>query len=231
MNLKRLSNRNGLSRKVSDNRISDVSISQKKKNRKSAIQAIGGENAKNIKTFAILTAQNPSSQSATSSFNKKANKSLISLVKAAGYVTIPVRGHFSGNDENSFLIVNIPFKVARNYAGSYDQTSFCYGEGGIVEYWAKENDKEPYDSVRNPYVKLDEISGYNKLDKDTDDNYTLIGKSFKFTFPFGIFDSISNKIQDNVDLYFNGDDSVVDWCIDSVGYHAYLKKKRLYQFD
>jgi hypothetical protein len=229
MNLKRLINRNGLSRKVSDGRISDVSISQKKKNRKSAIQAIGGENAKNIKTFAILTAQNPNSQSATSSFNKKANKSLISLVKAAGYVTIPVKGHFSGNDENSFLIVNIPFDVARKYAGQYNQTSFCYGENGVTEYWEKEDENEPYDSVTNDYIKKDEVKGYDRLDANAE-NYTLIGKKFKFTFPFSIFDSVSSKIQDSIDLYFNGDDRIVDWCIDHVGLPVHLRMKKLYQF-
>lgn len=231
MNLKELTGRELLARRVSDSKISDVSISQKIKNRKSAIQAIGGENAKNIKTFAILTAQNPSSQEQVSSYNKKANRSLIAQIKSAGYVTIPVKGYFDGNKENSFLIINIPFNVARNYSGDYDQTSFCYGENGIVEYWAKENKYKPYDSEKNPYIKLDEVKGYKRLGRDTKDNYTLIGRHFKFTFPFSIFDSISRKIQDNVDLYFNGDDKIVDWCIDHVGYHVHLCKKRLYRFD
>lgn len=231
MNIKQMANSNNPSRKASDSKkINDVSISQKKKNRKSAIQAIGGENPKNIKTFAILTAQNPNSQSASSSFNKKANKSLIDEIKASGYVTIPVKGHFSGNDENSFLIVNIPFEVAYRYAGKYNQTSFCYGENGVTEYWEKKDDSKPYDSVRNEYVKKDEVEGYDRLNANAE-NYSLIGRNFKFTFPFSIFDSVSRKIQDNIDKYFNGDDRIVDWCIDHVGLPVHLRMKRLYRFD
>ena len=229
MNLKNLIERK-TARRVSDSKISDVSISQKKKNRKSAIQAIGGENAKNIKCFAILTGQNPNSQAATSSFNKRANKDLISLIKAAGYVTIPVKGHFSGNDENSFLIMNIPFDVAKNYSGQFNQTSFCYGEGGVTEYWEKEDVNEDYDSVKNDYVKKDEVETYKRLDAGAE-NYSLIGKKFKFTFPFSIFDSVSRKIQDNIDLYFDGDERIVDWCLDHVGYPVHLRMKKLYTFE
>ena len=47
-------------------RVADMSISQKKRERKQAISALQG-NAKNIKTFAIFTAQNPDSVAKESS--------------------------------------------------------------------------------------------------------------------------------------------------------------------
>lgn len=209
--------------------IKDYTPLQKERNRKAALKAIGGESS-NIKTFAILTAQNPNSQQESSSFNKKVNKSLIRTIKESGYIAYPIKGHFSGNDEQSYIIINIPFNVAKRYAGLYNQTSFCFGINGIVEYWEKENDEEPYNSVSNPYVKKDEVSGYNRLSSDAE-NYSLIGKKFKFTFPFSIFDSVSNKIQDNINKYFKGDSSVVDWCLQHVGYPVYLRMQKLYNVE
>lgn len=207
--------------------IKDYTPHQKQRNKRFAIKAIGGESS-TIKTFAILTAQNPNSQEESRSFNKRANKSLIQSIKEAGYIAVPVKGHFSGNDEQSYIILNIPFNVARNYAGHYNQTSFCFGKSGVVEYWEKEDVEEPYSRVSNDYIKKDEVIGYDRLDADAE-NYSLIGKKFKFTFPFSIFDSYSCKIRDNINNYFNGDVSIVDWCLTHVGQAVHLRLKNLYK--
>lgn len=212
-------------------RVADMSISQKKRERKQAISALQG-NAKNIKTFAIFTAQNPDSEAKGSSYNKKTNKSLLQELKSAYYKFIPISGHFAGNKEDSYMVFNIPFEVAKNFAGKYHQTSFCFCDvsTSIVEYWEKEDVESPYDKLTNPYMKKDEVSYIEEL-QGQDDNYSLIGKNFQFTFPFPIFQEISDKVQEKIDAHFDGNARIVDYCLNHVGYSAYLRKRALYDFD
>lgn len=212
-------------------RLTDASISQKRRERKNAISALRG-NSKNIKTFAIFTAQNPDSESSSRTFNKKSNRSLLKELRSSYYKYIPIDGHFAGNLEESYMVFNIPFEVAKQLSGKYHQTSFCFCDvsRNAVEYWEKENDKIPYDSLTNPYVKKDEVSTIDEI-QGADDNYSLIGKSFQFTFPFSIFPETSDKIQDNVDKFFNGDSKIVDYCMNHVGYSVYLRKRSLYNFE
>lgn len=201
-------------------KINDASISQKKKDRRLVGNVLNGRKS-NIKTFGIITAQNPNSTEATSSFNKKANKDLLKSLKDSGFIVMPVKGKFANNTEHSYIILNISLEQLLRYGYSYRQTSFIFAETGnpfTAYYYECEKPESIPDKLTNPYVKKDSIDRIEEL--DADDNYSLIGKNFKFTIPFHIFDSISNKIQDNVNLYYNGDGNIVDWSIKAVGYPA-----------
>lgn len=77
-------------------------------------------------------------------------------------------------------------------------------------------------------MKKDSVDHINLLEQG-DENYSLIGQNFKFTFPFPIFDSVSKKIQENIDEYFEGDGRIVDWCMNHVGYSAHARQKKLYK--
>ncbi len=211
-------------------KLADASISQKRRERREALSALRG-NSKNIRTFAILTAQNPDSVSSEGSFNKKVNRSLLNELKSTYYKYIPVEGHFAGNKKSSYMVFNIPFTQAKSLAGKYHKTSFCFCDmsNGEVEYWEKSDENLPFDSLKNPYVKKDGVSFIEELD-EADDNYTLIGKNFKFTFPFSLFSEISDNIQKRLDTVFHGDERIIDFCLEHVGYSVYIRKKSLYNF-
>ncbi len=188
--------------------INEISINAKKRNIKDVRNAFekgkGGWNA--IKTFAVFTAENPDSQQTEKPLNRKLNKSLISDLKTGGYNVIPAKGKF-GNVEHPFMVFNIPLDACKYLCGKYQQTSFVYHilENGkvISQYWEKADAEEPYDKKTNDYIKKDENEKYVD-ESESDDMYTSIGgnigKEFKYSIPFSIFNEENERMNNNLDF-------------------------------
>jgi hypothetical protein len=187
-------------------RIDEFTRHEKHRITKSAIGNLLGKGY-GIKNFTVLTSENPDSNPLTDKENDKLFKELKVALKSGRYVWVEQKGHFGGNSEKSLFILNMPTDskgyptVSAYYAGKFEQTSFIYAkviDGELHSYYYEKQDtNEKYDKVKNPYVLRDETVGIDNK-SSADDNYSIIGKNFKYTMPFKIFDDVSEKILQNV---------------------------------
>lgn len=197
-------------------KICDVSRSEKKKRLNMAKKSL--LNGSKVKSITILTAENPNSQKATSSENKKMNKELRNWFSESKYLYCPVEGKF-GNTEHSFAIFNISIDIAKRMASKYKQTSFIFIEpsenDGFTAYYYEVSDITKSAGKDNEYKLINSSKALEKVSGD--DNYTLIGKDFKFKFPDEMFVAL-DKVKDGAcNITFNG-----------VGLGAYAIRSRVY---
>jgi hypothetical protein len=138
---------------------------------------------KNIKTLAILTAENPYGESATKSYNKRANSDLEKTLSEGGYGYRKVKGSYAG-EENSFIVNNISQDEALNIGKKYEQDSVIFGE--VV----KKDDEKVYMVFRmigtDPNKNFGEVMGETKVfvnRENADDFYSEVNGR-KFVLPF-----------------------------------------------
>lgn len=172
-----------------------------------------GKNFGNIANFGIMTPQNPASgqtyqdMGMTPAEIGKSNKKLYNefkkTLKSANLKFVNVDGVFAGNNENSFLIVNVDVETMKYYCGEYDQTSFwyCYPQDGsmVCEYWEKENSEKPYDKKTNQYKMIESTTRWEEVRNA--EAYTVIGKKFKFTLHLDYFEGVNESLKNNLDRY------------------------------
>lgn len=199
-------------------------VSEEKPNQ-GVVKVLGGERAKNIKCFAILTAEDPDEESVVFTYRRK-KKKIRSLSKSLPTLSYPIEGH-NRDEEAAFLLMNYPYILVADNAGHCNLTSFLFCRDGVLTYWEKVDVNKPYDSVMNEYVKKGEYR--DCVEVVDEDHFRLTGENFQFTIPFSIFDTLSDKLQKNIDLYFNGNDKIVDDCMYASGLAGYLREKRLYE--
>ncbi len=160
-----------------------------------------------ITHFGVITAENPDSEQASASDNKKYQYLLAKSLKSAHYIWVWQKEHFGGNDEHSMFVFNISVDALAYYSGKYQQTSFIYGElrENCVhsEYWEKQDSTQPYHPKFNPYVKKDECDEW--IDASNEEDYSVIGKRFKYTIPFSIFSDLSESIINNLNTLNEND--------------------------
>lgn len=188
-------------------------------------KVLGGERAKNIICFAILTAENPDEETVVFTYRRKKKRCGV-LSRILPTRSYPIEG-YNGNDKFSFLLMNYPFISVAGNAGHCNLSSFFFCRDGVLSYWEKVDVNKPYDSVVNEYVKKGEYK--DCVEVVDEDHFKLTGENFQFTIPFSNFDTLSGKMQKNIDLYFNGDDKIVQRCMYSSGLTGYLYTKRLYE--
>lgn len=82
---------------------------------------------KNIKTIAILTAENPKGVEAGNEYNKEANQKLKTFLKTARLGYRPIKGSY-GTSENSFIINNISLDDAIIIGEKFKQDTIVFGE-------------------------------------------------------------------------------------------------------
>lgn len=192
-----------------------------------------------IKTFAVFTAENPDSQSATSGFNKKQNHSLLQTLKQGGYVIVPARGKF-GNEEHPYIVLNISQEAAAYYCGQFQQTSFVYhvlNDDGLLhsEYWEKKDPEKPYNQKTNNYVKKDESDEW--IDEtNANDFYTSVGRDFKYSIPFETLLEYNNRINENLNRIIaiekqkgvvHTKDQLMEFAMYRVGQSPWLHRKSI----
>lgn len=170
---------------------------------------IKGKGIGGIFAFGILTGENQDSVDPTQlssqekrkllALNKKNNKELLTTLKQNHLKFTPIEGHFGGVVEHSYMVFNISLEQLKKLAGKYEQTSFFYcqpnNKGDVIsQYWEKEDRNTKYNSIKNPYKMVEENTAWSKLDKETKDNYSVIGGDFKYTIDMKVFESVSNDI-------------------------------------
>lgn len=206
--------------------ITEKSINAKQRDIKRVEKTFANGENNLIKCFAVLTAENPDSIKASNAYNKKANRSLLKALKTQ-YTVIPTQGKF-GNVENSFLVFNIDKDVVEYYCGANEQTSFIYskvGNGKVVsEYWEKQDITQSYDKHNNPYVLKDSCDNWVDM-SDADDYYTIVGKKFKYSIPFSIFESYNSKLG-NLLKEVKDKDKMINFLIEGVGFSAFYNRMK-----
>lgn len=203
--------------------IQEASINAKKRNIDLTKKIyMKGKSFDNIKCFAIITSENPDSTKNPDLINnKKLLNDFNKQLKLDHMSFIPVKGHYAGNVENSYIVFNIKLDVAKAYAGKYEQTSFfyCYPdeEGNLIsEYYEKENKNKAYDKALNNYKFINKTTSWENIPA-AKDNYTIIGHDFKYTIDPKVFEPINNKIQENLKNTSRDADDVMDFVINRVG--------------
>lgn len=154
--------------------------------------ALFGDKRHLIKTFAVLTAENPMGKKLSDIENRQRNKRLRKGIEDDRRVNmeksglskedffrklhvqyIPIQGKF-GNDEHSYIVINLSLEDAKKYSELFGQMSFFFGEHTkddkiIVSYYerAKEEDDfeliEKTERIDNAQDFDDFFSKYNGL--------------------------------------------------------------------
>lgn len=222
--------------------LKEISKSQKKRNVKDFERVFrkhkGGFNG--IRCIVVLTAENPDSQKHSPDFNWKQNHNLLDDIKSGGYAYVPAIGKF-GNEEHPYAVFNMSIETAKHLCGKYQQTSFVYTElndnvGIHSEYWEKANPTLPYNEEKNNYIKKDECDEWNDM-SDADDYFTIVGKKFKYSIPFSIFESTDKLITSNLrriikeGVIRNGtkidENKMLDFSINGCGISPYYWRKTM----
>jgi len=175
---------------------------------------IGG--SKHIRSFALLTAENPFVQRLPRTANKERNNRLEELLKNGGYVFRKVIGQY-GNKEHSYCVYNISLESAKEISARFNQQSFVFGKinneadfdddyrGNRMTYSFYAYRQKQYDIALEKFKSLndgitDEFykkypkfdpSLYVKVDErdnfvDNDDYFSR-KNNFKFNIPFEFF--------------------------------------------
>ena len=159
----------------------------------------GGYNG--IHTIVVLTSENLDSQQTTKQFNKQARCSLLSNIKDGGYAYVLAMGKV-GNIERPCAVFNMSVDTAKKLCGKYRQTSFVFSvlnENGMIhsDYYEKQDPTFPYDRQTNEYIKKDECDTWKEM-SNVDDCFTVIGKMFKYSIPFKMFNTVNETICENL---------------------------------
>ena len=156
-------------------------------------KALLGDNTGKIKTFAILTAENPYSKKLSRKDNKLKMLDFKTKLKNMGLQYTPIQGHFDDNKENSIIVYNLSYQDAENYARYFGQKSFFYGTNSIpstITYY------ESPDENCETYKKIETTDKIKNM-KDADDYFSRHG-DFKFSIDMNYFkediESINNAI-------------------------------------
>ena len=163
-----------------------------------------------IKTFAVLTAENPMSKKLSDLENRQRNNKLKreistkrdkeqaeSGLSKEDYFRklhvqyIPIEGSF-GNKEHSFIVLNISFSDAEYFANKFKQQSFFYGKvytdkTATVSYYERQNEEDEYKLIETT-ERIDDAS-------DFDDFFSKYG-NIKWSFYLDYFNE--NYIPRNI---------------------------------
>lgn len=222
------------------NILSEDSIHAKKRTQKNIINAFrkGKSGYNGIRTMAVLTSENPDSQTVPRNINRKNLKMLHKSLKSANYVSIPSKGQWGGEKENPYTIINISRESAARYCGKYQQTSFCFyeleGDSTVnCEYWEKEDPNLPYHPEQNNYIKKGQTKEIIET-PNADDNFSQIGKEFKYS---AVFENINESIGKNLNVMMkngfggknNTVETIMEFAINRKGQTPYIYRGHLYK--
>lgn len=155
--------------------------------------ALFGDVTGKIRTFAILTPENPMIKQVSAEDNNKRTKQFKELLKQGHIQYIKIEGEY-GNKERSYMLLNIPCSEAKNIAGKFQQQAFFWGKvnkdsNSIIEYWEV---KDP--NARKLEYKLTERNDKIASSRDFIDYFSRHG-NFKFRFDMDVFNESLNEIK------------------------------------
>lgn len=139
-------------------------------------RALFGDDTGKIKTFAIISSQNPFGVQATPQANKVSDDNFKKALKLGNFTYTPLKGHY-GNAEKSYIIFNLTLADAKVLAKDYQQESFFYGktfgkgENSTISYYLTRNQGETYDEI--------EQSDTITLETDAEDFFSKFGIKYR----------------------------------------------------
>jgi len=147
-----------------------------------------------VKTFGIMTAENPMGRKFSNEENKERNNTLLKDLRNSHHGFIkPERGKFEGNIEHPVFIVNITKNEICALAAKYEQKSVIWGKCeryGLSTFYYLETANENIESLKDTDYKVVSVRKVFHRKDSADDFYTQT-KGRKFIIPF--FDE---KMQD-----------------------------------
>lgn len=192
-------------------------------------KALWGDASGKIKTFAIISVENPLGwkNSTEEEFIKKykewtnnpsnynklktgemkaelaaknIEKNGDTVMKFGGFNYVNIKGTYAGNKEKTFFIFNIPFEDAKAIARGYGQESFFYGK-----VYADHSDIAYYEtSDACKTYKLIEITNSVVELKDADDFFSKYG--FQYRIDLSYFGADVTPIENNGEFEESMDD-------------------------
>jgi hypothetical protein len=143
-----------------------------------------------VRSFAILTAENPMGEKLSNRENNIRREQLKSILRNGLYQFIQVKGQY-GSLENPVVILNINKEEALGIGDDFVQESIIFARNYFdsieFQYWGR---KSEYHTL-----ELLDTADYYVMKDDAEDFYTR-RKGWKFNVPFSIFESI-NEIYSN----------------------------------
>lgn len=133
-----------------------------------------------VRTMAIISAENPYGKQVDAKTNIEANEKLEQIIKKMNLGFTKVKGKYD-NDENSFFIPNIRKDEALGLGKRFEQESIIYGE---------KIEEDGKDGIRFEMIYTDERMGEVVGQRDVfvgmegEDNYYSEIKGRKFQIPF-----------------------------------------------
>ena len=148
--------------------------------------ALFGDTSGKIKTFAIISPENPMGINYSREENEERLMQFKNDLRFGSYSYTQIKGKYD-NVEHSFLIVNIRLQDAKAYASAFRQESFFFGKvtsnGSIISYYKTPWDKEKAMNERNltitmPYNLIE--TSDKIIDAETEnDFYSKFGIKFR----------------------------------------------------
>ena len=139
---------------------------------------------KSVRSFAILTAENPMGEKYTKSQNIERQESLKQYLKRGIFQYIFIKGKY-GNLENPFLILNININEAIEIGRIYNQESIIFANNYFdyveFQYWEQKGNGD--------FKLLDTSDYFSTLDNPVD--FYSYKRDWKFNIPLSIFESIN----------------------------------------
>lgn len=194
-------------------RIDEISPNKKRQIKNNALNILSGKED-NVKTFLIITAENPMGEKGTNNINRVSNDNIVKYLKAGNYAWQPIRGKY-GSTENSKIVFNISVDEAIRLGLLFQQESFIFGEKNEGKtlfhlYVINEN--------RNGYDLVETQDTYDKIIGN--DFYTAIDRKNKFSVPFEYFNEgcenfnkIINETKENSEKYREKYDRFLNECL------------------
>lgn len=151
----------------------------KEKKFSSVARVLRGQHSK-IKSYVMITAENPYGEEHGKIENQHYNKKLEQDLKNRKLGFIKIRGKFGGNTEHSYIVMNANANTSRELGKKFGQHSIIYGEKQDVG-----DKREP--QMVHQYIVGDKVTQTRKtfaqLARDIDDFYSTV-KGRKFNIPF-----------------------------------------------
>lgn len=178
-----------------------------------------------IKSFGIITSQNPMGKKLSDVENLTLYNQFKDLLSLGYFGYRPIKGLY-GSLENSFFIPNIALSELKEFAVKFKQESFIFGDTSIAGlpsfyYYSTNNKINPKES---DYILNSTRKIYIELDMNREDYYSEY-KGKKFIIPF-FDDSVENvSFKNGYMIDNNGNKIIMKYVGDSSGARLEMLKK------
>lgn len=153
----------------------------------------------NIRNFGIFSPENPMGKRLSNEENKELRARFERVLNDGHYVYFKTKGRY-GNDEKSYIVYNVSLVTLKTWGGKdmFNQESFLFCETNYDE------EKRKTSVTFNFYLKEDENKLFKLIESvnefvdfsGREDNFTAIGRNFKFNIPLKFF-SNANMIYES----------------------------------